>query len=85
MSQALDYLLRFLAFNPDDAPLIAPRSQQGRNASICHKIVTNCTRMVTRASLPHEVQSDHNNDNNGSPPWPFASCGPADLGKKARS
>lgn len=55
MSQALGYLLRFLAFNPDDAPLIAPQCQQGRNASICHKIVTSCDRMVTRAWLPHGV------------------------------
>ena len=37
MSQALGYFLCFLAFNSDDAPLIAPRSQQGRNASIAKK------------------------------------------------
>ena len=46
MSQALGYLLRFSAFNSDDAP----QSQQGRSASICHKMVTNCGGMVTGAS-----------------------------------
>ncbi len=55
MSQAPRYLLGFPAFNSDDAPLMAPQSQQGRSASVCHKMVTNCTRMVTRASLPHGV------------------------------
>ncbi len=53
MSQALRYLLRFLAFNSDDAPLMAPQSQQGRSASVCHKMVTDCDRMVTGAPLRH--------------------------------
>ncbi len=71
MSQALSYFLRFLAFNSDDAPLIAPQFQcRGPNKVATPRSATKWRQFVTAWShaprCPTGYASDHNNDNNGS-------------------